>query len=56
MLLPYACLCRVRMLGMLAARCAVAGGAARRPGMPAAHIRTRNSVQRPVILANRALS
>ena len=45
-------LCSMRMLGVLAARCAVAGGAARRPGMPAATIRTRNSVQPPVILAD----
>ena len=51
MSLPCACLCSVRMLGVLAARCAVAGGAARRPGVPAANIRTRNSVQPPVILA-----
>ena len=52
MSLPYACLCSVRMLGVLAARCAVAGGVARRPGMPAATTRTRTSVQPPVILAD----
>ena len=37
MSLPYACLCCVRMLGVLAARCAVAGGVARWPGIPAAN-------------------